>query len=147
MPNSYYSVIGMMLYLVSNTISDISFDVHQCFWFTHNTKASHETAMKRICRYLQRNKDNGLVFNLPKKLVAGCYSDACFAVLWENENTQDPICARIKTVLVVIFPIVLYCGCQNYRHRFIFKHYIMSMWHCLIMLSIASLEKSYQGSD
>ena len=61
--NSCASVIGMMLYLASNTRPDISFDVHQCAWFTHNTKISHETYVKRICRYLQGTKDNGLVFN------------------------------------------------------------------------------------
>ena len=38
-PNSYASVIGMMLYLASNTRQDISFYVHQCDRFTHNTKA------------------------------------------------------------------------------------------------------------
>ena len=37
-PNSYASVIGMMLYLASNTRPDISFSVHQCARFTHNTK-------------------------------------------------------------------------------------------------------------
>ena len=37
-PNSYASAIGMMLYLASNTIPDISFAVHQCAQFTHNTK-------------------------------------------------------------------------------------------------------------
>ena len=47
-PNSYASVIGMMLYLASNTRPDISFAVHQGDWFTHNTKVSHETAVKRI---------------------------------------------------------------------------------------------------
>ena len=36
-PNSYAFVIGMMLYLVSNTRPDISFAVHQCARFTHNT--------------------------------------------------------------------------------------------------------------
>ena len=61
--NSYASVIRMMLYLASNTRPDISFAVHQCARFTHNTKVSHETAVKRICRYLQVTKDNGLVFN------------------------------------------------------------------------------------
>ena len=48
-PNSYSSVIGMMLCLASNTKPDISFAVHQCDRFTHNTKVSHETAVKRIC--------------------------------------------------------------------------------------------------
>ena len=51
--NLYASVIGMMLYLASNTRPDISFAVNQCDRFTHNTKALHETAVKRICTYLQ----------------------------------------------------------------------------------------------
>ena len=38
-PNSYDSVIGMTLYLASNTIPDISFAVKQSARFTHNTKA------------------------------------------------------------------------------------------------------------
>ena len=80
-PNSYASVIGMMLYLAPNTRPDISFAVHQCVWFTHNTKASHETAVKRICRYLQGTKYNGLVFNPFNKLVVDCYADADFAGL------------------------------------------------------------------
>ena len=61
-PNSYASVIGMILYLASNTRPDIYFDVHQCARFTHNTKVSHETTVKRICKYLQGTKENGLVF-------------------------------------------------------------------------------------
>ena len=65
-PNSYASVIGMMLYLASNTRPDISFAVNRCARFTHNSKASHETAVKRICRYLQGTKDNGLVLIHPR---------------------------------------------------------------------------------
>ena len=70
--NSYASIIGIMLYLVSNTGPDISFDDHQCKRFTHKTKVSHETAAKRIYRYLQGTKENGLVFNPSKKLVVDC---------------------------------------------------------------------------
>ena len=77
-PNSYASVIGMMLYLASNTRLDISFDVHQCARFTHNTNASHETSVKRICRYLKGTKNNGVVFNPSKKLVVNFYADADF---------------------------------------------------------------------
>ena len=43
------SVIEMMLYLAANSRPDISFAVHQCARFTHNTKASHEEAVLRIC--------------------------------------------------------------------------------------------------
>ena len=38
-PNSYYSGIGILFYLASNTILDISFVVHHCYWFTHNPKS------------------------------------------------------------------------------------------------------------
>ena len=57
--------------------------------------------MKRICRYLQGTKDNGLVFNLSKKLVMDCYDDADFAGLWGHEDTQDTICARNRIGFVV----------------------------------------------
>ena len=92
-----------MLYLASNTIPDISFAVHQCARFTHNTKLSHETDVKRICRYLQGTKDNGLVFNPSKKLVVDCYADADFAGLWGHEDPQDRIFARSRTGFVVTF--------------------------------------------
>ena len=97
------SVIGMMLYLESNTRTDISFDVHQCARFTHNTKASHKTAVKRICRYLQGTKDKDLVFNPSNKLVVDCYANAEFAGLWGYENPLDPIFARSRTIFVVSF--------------------------------------------
>ena len=93
----------MILYLASNTIPYISFAVHQCARFTHNTKLSHETAVKRICWYLQGTKYNGLVFNPSKKMVVDFYADADFTVLWGHENPQDPICARSRTGFVVTF--------------------------------------------
>ena len=93
----------MILYLASNTRTDISFSVYHYDQFMHNTKESHETAVKRICRYLKGTKNKGLVFNPSKKLVLDCYADAYFAGLWGHENTQDPICARINTVFLEFF--------------------------------------------
>ena len=61
--NPYAFIIGMILYPASNTRPDISFDIHQCAWFTHNTKSPHDTALKGICWYLQVTKDNVIVFN------------------------------------------------------------------------------------
>ena len=59
--------------------------------------------MKRICRYLQGTKGNGLVFIPYKKLVVDCYADAYFAGLWGHEYLQDPIFARSRTGFVVTF--------------------------------------------
>ena len=132
--NSYASVIGILLYLASKKRIDISFSSHQCAQFTHNTKASHDTAVKRICRYLQGIKDKGLVFNPSKKLVVDCYAYADFAGLWGHENPQDPICASSRNLFVITFSFFLCCWCQNYRHRLLYLHYILSMWYCLILL-------------
>ena len=50
--NSYESIIEIMLYLESNTRQDIYFVVNNCSQFTHNIKESHETDVKRICKYI-----------------------------------------------------------------------------------------------
>ena len=68
-----------------------------------NSNLSHKIEVKRIFRYLQCTKDNGLSFNPPKKLVVDCYADADFAGLWGHEDPQDPICDRSRTVFVVTF--------------------------------------------
>ena len=62
--------------------------------------------MKRICRYLQGIKDNGLVLNPSKKLVVDCYADADFAGLWGHKNPQDPIFDRSRTGFVATFSIL-----------------------------------------
>ena len=48
---SYSSLIGMMLYLASNSRPDIAFAVHQCARFNHCPRLKHEQAVKRIARY------------------------------------------------------------------------------------------------
>ena len=103
LPNSYASVIGMMPYPESNKRSYKSFYAHQCFRFTHNIRASHETDVRRTCQYLQGAKYKGLIFNAYNKLVVYCYADADFAGLWGHENIQDPICVKIRTRFVVTF--------------------------------------------
>ena len=45
---NYASVVGMLLYLSSNSRPDIQFAVHQCARFTHNPKKSHGEAIKRL---------------------------------------------------------------------------------------------------
>ena len=76
----------------------------------------------------------GYGVNQFKKMVVYCYTDAYFAGLWVHENTQDPICDRSSTGLLVPFPIVLCCWCKKFRHRFLSLLYILSIWNFLIML-------------
>ena len=46
---SYPSVIGMLLYLASNSRPDIAYATHMAARYTHAPKASHEAAVIRIC--------------------------------------------------------------------------------------------------
>jgi hypothetical protein len=58
-PWSYASVVGMMMYLASNSRPDIAYAVHSCARFTHCPKRVHEKALKRIARYLKATRERG----------------------------------------------------------------------------------------
>jgi hypothetical protein len=98
---SYASVVGMLMYLASNSRQDIAFAVHQCARFTHNPKASHEQAIKRIVRYLKGTRDRGMVIKPNKTLALDCHVDADFAGLFPSEDKLDPVCAKSRTGYVI----------------------------------------------
>jgi hypothetical protein len=98
---NYASVIGMMMYLSSNTHPKIQFAVHQCARFTRCPCASHKEGVKHICCYLQGVKDDGLTFRPSADLQLDCYVDANFAGLWNYESDQDPVCVKSQTGYVM----------------------------------------------
>jgi histone deacetylase 1/2 len=60
-PWSYASVVGMMMYLSSNSRPDIAYAIHSCARFTHCPKKVHEKALKRIARYLKGTRERGMI--------------------------------------------------------------------------------------
>jgi hypothetical protein len=68
----YAYLVGMLMYLEANTRPDIEYAVHQAARYTHDPKASHAVAIKRILRYIKGNKDNGI--NKIKPAWQGCWS-------------------------------------------------------------------------
>jgi hypothetical protein len=93
----YASVVGMVMYLSSNTRPDIQMSVHQCARFMHFPKKSHEEAIMRICRYLKGTSMRGLIFKPEDKMRLDCYVDTDFAGLYNAEDHQDPVCVRSRT--------------------------------------------------
>ena len=77
----YSSVVGMLLYLSTNTRPDIAFAVSQVAWFTSNPKQSHASAVKMIIRYLSATSDQGLSFTPTTVFKVDCFVDADFAGL------------------------------------------------------------------
>jgi hypothetical protein len=99
----YASIVGMLMYLATNSRPDLAFSVNQCARFTHCPRASHAKAVKHILRYLQGTKDKGLEFQLSNELSLDCFVDADFAGLWGQEDDQDPVCAKSRTGFLITF--------------------------------------------
>ena len=75
---NYASVIGVLIYPSLSTHPEIKFVLHQCSWFSHVSRASHEEAIKHICRYFQGFKGNGLTFHPNTSLELDLYVDDLF---------------------------------------------------------------------
>jgi hypothetical protein len=83
---SYPIVIGMLGYL-RHACPDTGFATSQCARFTHNTRHSHEKALKRIGQYLKITQDKGLILRHTiceesGDLPIDCYVNADFAGPW-----------------------------------------------------------------
>jgi hypothetical protein len=95
----------MLGYLV-HTRPDTGFATSQCDRFTHNTRRSHEKALKRIGQYLKLTQDKGLILRLTiceesRELQIDCYVDVDFAGLWGYEDHNDASCVKSRTGYVI----------------------------------------------
>ena len=95
-------MVGMLLYLASNSRPDIALAVHQCAHFTHSPKTSHEAAILRVCCCLQGTKDDGSIFTPTTELNVTCYVDADFAELFGVEDLAEPISVKSRTGYVIM---------------------------------------------
>jgi hypothetical protein len=108
-PWNYLSVVGMLLYLSTNTRPDIAFAVSQAARFSANPKQSHATAIKTIVRYLKRTMDKGMILQPTRRLDLDLYVDADFCSLFRHEVDTNPDSARSRTGYVVVlsgFPLI-----------------------------------------
>ena len=98
---NYRSIIGMLLYLTTNTRPDIALAVSQAARFSHNPKASHATAVKTIIRYLHRTSDKGMIVRPTQHLGLECYVDASFAGNYGVEPVTDPVSVKSRTGIII----------------------------------------------
>ena len=99
----YDSIIGMLMYLAGNTRPDIAYAVHQAARFTHAPRRSHASGIKRILRYLQRTKREGLLLKPTKDFSVDCYVDADFGGLYGTEDKDNPVSVKSRTGYVIMY--------------------------------------------
>lgn len=98
---NYRSVVGMLMYLSTNTRCDITFAVSQVARFSANPKQSHATAVKTILRYLKRTRTKGMIIKITGLLHLDLFVDADFCGLYKIEPDTDPNSARSRTGFIV----------------------------------------------
>ena len=103
---SYPSVVGMLLYLCSNTKPDICFAVSQLARFTHAPKQSHATAVKTIVRYLSGTMDKVTIIMLPSTYGLTSFPDSDFAGLYKRDPDDSPSSANSRSGYIIKF-----CSC------------------------------------
>ena len=102
----YRSAIGGLSYLQAMNRPDLTMAVQQCARFCNEPKKSHEEAVKRICRYLLKTKDKGLIMRPDPSKGLECFVDADWAGSWCAESSTDPLSAHSRTGYVIT-----YAGC------------------------------------
>ena len=102
----YRSAVGCLSYLQAMVRPDITMAVQQCARYNNAPMRSHEEAVKRICRYLLKTKDRGLILKPDKSKGLECYVDADFAGAWSKHSSHDPKSVHSRTGFCIF-----YAGC------------------------------------
>ena len=98
---NYRSIVGMLLYLTTNTRPDLSIAVSQIGRFSQNPKKSHATAVKTIIRYLHRTSDKGMIVRPTGMLNLENYVDASFAGNYGVDPAENPVSVKSRTGIIV----------------------------------------------
>ena len=114
---NYRSVVGELSYLQGMVCPDITFAVQQCARFCNDPRRQQKDEVKRICRYLLRTKEKGLVLRPDKSRGLECFVDADWARSWQDLSSNDPLSAHTRSEYVI-----MYAGCPYYRATCIHDH-------------------------
>jgi hypothetical protein len=98
---SYPSIIGMLLYLSTNTRTDIPVAVSQVACFNHNPKKLHATSIKMLVQYLMCTSNKGTIAKLTGSLLIDCYVDVNFASLFGRDPDASRSSAKSRLGYVI----------------------------------------------
>ena len=105
----YQTLIGMLMYLQVNTISDISMPVHQAARFSNHPMFFYEWEITRIGQYLLDTRDCGVIYNPNPKKGLEYYVDTNYAASWHQVDATKP-----NNVMSRMSVIISYVACPLY---------------------------------
>ena len=100
-PWNYRSIVGMLLYLSTNTRPDITYAVSQVCRFSHDPKESHATAVKTLIRYLNGTPVLGTIMKPTKSMDLEAYCDADFAGLYGRDPDSEETSAKSRMGYII----------------------------------------------
>ena len=100
-PWNYRSIVGMLMYLSTNTRPDISFAVSQLARFSSQPKEVHAKAVKHLLRYLKGTINEGTTVKPTNERKYQLHVDADFAGLFGKEDPRDPNSVRSRTGYII----------------------------------------------
>ena len=103
---NYRSAVGCLSYIQAIIRPDITMATQQCARFCNKPSQEHEEAVKRICRYLLKTKEKGLVLRPDKSKGLECFVDADWAGSWKHRSSNDPLSSHSRTGYYIT-----YAGC------------------------------------
>lgn len=98
-PTEYMSLAGALQYLTF-TRPDIAYGVQQVCLFMHDPRQQHLTALRRVIRYLQGTKTQGLQLLKKQKTTMTVYSDADWAGCPDTRRSTSGFCVFLGDNLV-----------------------------------------------
>ena len=114
---SYPLLVGILLYLSTNTRPDIAYAVSQVARFGSNPKHSHPSTIKMIVRYLAGMADKGTIFTPNNNFKIDCYINADFAGLHGQESENNHSVQDQGQATSCSFVAAHSCGNHNCRVR------------------------------
>jgi hypothetical protein len=112
---SYPSIVGILLYLLTNTRPDIPFIVSQVTHFSYSPKQSHASAVKQIVCYLSHTWDKRMIVKPTNTLQL---VDVDFAGLYNCDPDLSPSLPNLTSATLFLLAEYLLCGTCSFIQKF-----------------------------
>jgi hypothetical protein len=114
---SYPSVVGMLLYLLTNTRPDIAFVISQVICFSYSPNQSHASGVKQIIHYLSSTWDKGTILKPTNTLQLDCYVNADFAGLYKCDPDASPTSTKSLLGTIILLGRVPLVWCSQLQSK------------------------------